>query len=148
MLWNQVDRVGRLVYMKRLLWIRARIFLFVKRQSSVDHHVTRIRPSIVIGKEHQDHHPVKFIMSYIICSLVTCMDSRVVVGGPHTVSLSDFKFTSIWWLLYQYLCIKAFPPPFLTYLLLLKQRSHHVEWTYYLSAFIKIDFNTVWLYSL
>ena len=31
---------------------RARLFVFVKRQPSIDDHVTRIIPSILIGKEH------------------------------------------------------------------------------------------------
>lgn len=31
-------------------------FVFVKRQSSIDHHVSRIRPWIFIGKEHRAHH--------------------------------------------------------------------------------------------
>ena len=50
---------------------RVRLFLFVKQQPSIYDHVTRIRPSIFIGKEHQAHqlhfyHPVKFIITYLI----------------------------------------------------------------------------------
>ena len=48
-----------LVYIMRLLQIGVRMFInkniFVKRQSSIDHHVTRTCFSIFIGKEHQDH---------------------------------------------------------------------------------------------
>ena len=58
------DTVQVEAYMVTLLWIRA-IFLFVKRQPSVDHHVTRINieclilvHSIFIGKQHQAHHLV------------------------------------------------------------------------------------------
>jgi hypothetical protein len=30
--------------------------IYVKQQPSIDDHVTRMRPSIFIGKEHQAHH--------------------------------------------------------------------------------------------
>lgn len=35
---------------------RAKLFLFAKLQPSIDDHVTRVRPSIIIGKEHQVYH--------------------------------------------------------------------------------------------
>lgn len=38
--------------------LREILFLFVKRQPNINHHVTRIRPSIFNGKEHQAHHLV------------------------------------------------------------------------------------------
>ena len=103
------------------------IISFVKWQPSIDHHVTRIRPSKCIGKEHQAHHvhfhhPVTFI-TYFICSLINCMGSQVVVGGPHNISSSDSKLTKMWWLLYKYLFIKEFPPPFLAYTFLLTQKE-------------------------
>jgi hypothetical protein len=65
-----------------------RLFLVVKRQPIIYHHVTRIRPSIFIGKERQTplcvhfHHPVKLIIN-LICGLINCMLSRDVVGGLH-----------------------------------------------------------------
>jgi hypothetical protein len=40
----------------RPLWSDGIFVVVVKQQSSIDHHVTRIRPSIFIGKEHQAHH--------------------------------------------------------------------------------------------
>jgi hypothetical protein len=120
------------------------IILFVKWQPSIDHHVTRIRPSKCIGKEHQAHHvhfhhPVKFI-TYFICSLINCMGSQVVVGGPHNISSRDTKLTKMWWLWYKYLLIKEFPPPFLAYTFLLTQKVPTMsnELTYSLSAFIKL----------
>ena len=69
---------------------RARFFLLVKWQPSIDHHVTRIRPLICIERSIKlitlhFHLPVKFI-TYFICSLINCTVSQVVVGGPHTIS--------------------------------------------------------------
>ena len=78
----------------RLFWIKTRLFV-------------RIRTYLLERSIKLTHHPVKFI-----CSLIICMLSRVDVRGPHNISSRDSKFTSIWWLLYQYLSIKAFPPPF------------------------------------
>ena len=54
---------------------RARSFVFVERQTSTDDHVPRISPSRFIGKERQAHHPVKFIVTYFICSLINGMRS-------------------------------------------------------------------------
>jgi hypothetical protein len=48
----------------------------VKRQPGINHHVTRKRPSVFTGKEHQDHHalspPCEFII-YFICNLINGM---------------------------------------------------------------------------
>jgi hypothetical protein len=79
-------RTGRRYYDKRV-----RLFLFVKRQSSIDDHVTRMRSLIFIGKliAFHFHHPVKFIIPCLICSLIN--------------SMRDSKFTLTLWLLYQYL---------------------------------------------
>jgi hypothetical protein len=95
---SQVGCAGSLVYMMTLLWIRVRIFLFVKRSQASIIMSPKIRPSIFIGKEHQDHcalpHLVKFIITYLICSLINCMVSWVVVWGPDTISFRNSKFTS------------------------------------------------------
>jgi hypothetical protein len=85
-----VDTVRSATYCMKL-WIRAMLFVFVERQSNIDPHVTRIRPSTFIWKEHHPHHvhfhhSVKLIIIYLICSLINCMVSRVVVGGPHISS--------------------------------------------------------------
>jgi hypothetical protein len=92
--------------------------IFVKLQSSIDHHVSRISPSIFIRIITMHfHHPVKFIITYF------------------TIPSLDTKLTLKWWLLYQYLRIKALPVP---------KRSYHVEQTNCIHKIVPWFIKNIW----
>jgi hypothetical protein len=70
----------------RLLWINLRdnFYLSNLSQALIMSPEYLLEKSIKINMHF--HHPVKFIITYFTCSLINCMVSQVVVGGPHTIS--------------------------------------------------------------